>query len=52
MHVRIGVITLHLSPDAISDLVSTLGQAIAMYASRRLRRDTAFVLPTTPRAKA
>jgi hypothetical protein len=55
LQLHIGALTLRLAPCALSELLSTLGQAVAAHSARRFAEDvpaSAFLLLATQRGKA
>jgi hypothetical protein len=55
LQLHIGALTLRLAPCALSELLSTLGQAVAAHSARRFAEDipaSALLLLNTQRGKA
>lgn len=46
MHLQLGVLTLRLCPEALSDLLATLGRAVAADAGHRTREDLELAGPS------
>ncbi len=46
MHLQLGVLTLRLCPQALSELLATLGQAVAAHAGHRTRNELDLAGPS------